>query len=177
MLCTWIFFSFFFFLTVAHFQSLYWICYNTASVFALFFLLRVMWDLSSLAREWTCIPCIGRWSLKHWTAKEVLAQGFGWRCSFRGSVLLLSNKKSWLMVGDSRWEGKQNRTMAAQDSLIQFYWFLRNTVMGSTICTSQFQGDKECLQRNQCFINYTCLCMLAWSVSKIVLLQLLLITL
>ena len=30
-----------------------------------------MWDLSSLARDWTCIPCIGRWSLNHWTARKV----------------------------------------------------------------------------------------------------------
>ena len=31
-----------------------------------------MWDLSSLIRDRTHIPCIGRWSLNHWIAREVL---------------------------------------------------------------------------------------------------------
>ena len=30
-----------------------------------------MWDLSSLSRDQTHTPCIGRWSLHHWTAREV----------------------------------------------------------------------------------------------------------
>ena len=30
-----------------------------------------MQDLSSLTRDWSCTPCIGRQSLNHWTAKEV----------------------------------------------------------------------------------------------------------
>ena len=30
-----------------------------------------MWDLSSLTRDWTWIPCIAREILNHWTAKEV----------------------------------------------------------------------------------------------------------
>ena len=34
---------------------------------------RGMWDLSSTTRDWTCTPCIGRQSLNHWTAREVLA--------------------------------------------------------------------------------------------------------
>ena len=32
---------------------------------------RGMWDLSSLTRDQTCTPCIGRRSLNHWTAREV----------------------------------------------------------------------------------------------------------
>ena len=28
-------------------------------------------DFNSPTRDWTCIPCIGRWSLNHWTAREV----------------------------------------------------------------------------------------------------------
>ena len=31
----------------------------------------VMWDLSSQTRDWTCIPCNGRWILNHWTTREV----------------------------------------------------------------------------------------------------------
>ena len=30
-----------------------------------------MWDLSSPARDHTCNPCTGRWSLDHWTTREV----------------------------------------------------------------------------------------------------------
>ena len=28
-------------------------------------------DLSSLTRDWTCVPCIARWILNHWTTREV----------------------------------------------------------------------------------------------------------
>ena len=30
-----------------------------------------MWDLSFLIRDWICTPCMGRWSLHHWTTREV----------------------------------------------------------------------------------------------------------
>ena len=30
-----------------------------------------MWDLNSQIRDGTCIPCFGRQSLNHWTAREV----------------------------------------------------------------------------------------------------------
>ena len=30
-----------------------------------------MWGLSSLTRDQTCIPCIARWILNHWTSREV----------------------------------------------------------------------------------------------------------
>ena len=35
-----------------------------------------MWDLSSLTRDGTLIPCIGRQSPKYWTTREVLIQLF-----------------------------------------------------------------------------------------------------
>ena len=35
-----------------------------------------MWDLSSPTRDRTCVPCIGRRILNHWTAREVPAFGF-----------------------------------------------------------------------------------------------------
>ena len=28
-------------------------------------------DISSQTRDWTGTPCIGRWSLNHWTTREV----------------------------------------------------------------------------------------------------------
>ena len=53
-----------------------------------------MWDLSSQTRNWTPIPCIGRWILNHWTAREVLVmccfksppiQIFRLWCNFSGA--------------------------------------------------------------------------------------------
>ena len=45
------------------------------TVLLLFYVLvlwpRDMWALSSLTRDWTCTPCIGRWSLNHWTVREI----------------------------------------------------------------------------------------------------------
>ena len=46
---------------------------TTAFMFyVLAFWLWGMWDLSSPTRDWTQTPCTGRWSLNHWTAREVL---------------------------------------------------------------------------------------------------------
>ena len=30
-----------------------------------------LWDLHSPTRDQTCVPCIGRWILNHWTIREV----------------------------------------------------------------------------------------------------------
>ena len=51
--------------------SLYWICYNIASVFVLVFWPQGIWDPSSPTRDWTCTPCVGSQSLNHWTTREV----------------------------------------------------------------------------------------------------------
>ena len=39
-------------------------------VFCFGFWLQDTWDLSSLNRDWTHTPCIRRWSLNHWTARD-----------------------------------------------------------------------------------------------------------
>ena len=39
-------------------------------------LLHGVWDLSSLTRDRTCVPCIGRRILNHWTTREVPTQPF-----------------------------------------------------------------------------------------------------
>ena len=39
--------------------------------FCFMFWFSVTWDLSSPTRDWTCTPCIGRWSFNHWTARDV----------------------------------------------------------------------------------------------------------
>ena len=65
--------GFFFVFDVDHFfLSLYWICYNIASVLCFwFFWPQAMCDLSSPTRDQTHTPCIGRWNLNHWTVREV----------------------------------------------------------------------------------------------------------
>ena len=63
---------FFFFLDVVHFgKSLlnllqYCFCFRR-----FFFWSQGMWDLISLTRYQTCIPCIGKWSLNHWITRKV----------------------------------------------------------------------------------------------------------
>ena len=39
--------------------------------FSFFFYLKGMWDLSSLMRDQTLTPCIGRMILSHWTTRGV----------------------------------------------------------------------------------------------------------
>ena len=64
--------SLFFFFLMWNIFSLYWICYNIASVFMFWlFWPWSMWDPSSPTRDWNCTPCIGRQNLNHWTAREV----------------------------------------------------------------------------------------------------------
>ena len=47
----------------------HWICYNIVSV--LCFSFQAVRHLQSPARDRTHISCIGRWSLNHWTTREV----------------------------------------------------------------------------------------------------------
>lgn len=54
-----------FFKNVHHFQSLYWIFHNIASIYVLIFCVQGIWDPSSLTRNQTFTPCIGRWNLNH----------------------------------------------------------------------------------------------------------------
>ena len=46
-----------------------------ATILPLFYVLVFwpwrMWDLNSPTRDWTHMPCIGGWSLNHWTTREV----------------------------------------------------------------------------------------------------------
>ena len=39
--------------------------------FCFMFFFLAMWDLGSLTKDWTHIPCTGRWCLNHWTTREV----------------------------------------------------------------------------------------------------------
>ena len=55
--------------SLKHFEfkiCLYWICYDIVLFYVLVSWPRSVWDLSSLIRDWTRTPCIGRQSLNHW---------------------------------------------------------------------------------------------------------------
>ena len=71
---TFIFESFFFW--YGQFLKFYWTCYSVAFVLCFDFFGHETWDISSLTRNWTYTSCIGRWSLNHWTAREVLIHTF-----------------------------------------------------------------------------------------------------
>ena len=65
--------SFFFFWHGPFLKSLlnllqYCFCFMCWQVF---FWPGSMWDLSSPTRDQTCTPCIERWSLNHWTTREI----------------------------------------------------------------------------------------------------------
>ena len=61
----------FFFLSGSFFKGLYWICYNGVSISWGFFWSQVMWNLSSVTRDWIHTPYTGRLSLNHWTTREL----------------------------------------------------------------------------------------------------------
>ena len=64
-------FSLSLFLMWTIFKSLSGIPYRFASAFSLaFFLAARLWDLGSLTRDRTHIPCIGWQCLNHWTARD-----------------------------------------------------------------------------------------------------------
>ena len=67
-----LFFFFTNFFDVDHLKNLSWICYNIASVLYFGFGATGHVGFSSRNRDRTCIPCIGRWSLNHWTTKKYL---------------------------------------------------------------------------------------------------------
>ena len=61
--------------------------------------LRGMWNLSSPTRDQTCIPCIGRRSVHHWTTREVPVTWFWKRGSGKNDGVLLpwlGYKRLWL---------------------------------------------------------------------------------
>ena len=53
------------------FESLYWICYNIHSVLCFGFLAARQVGSQLPTRDRTCNACPGRWSLNHWTSREV----------------------------------------------------------------------------------------------------------
>ena len=64
-----------FFLTFCWCGPFSWVFIEFFAILLLFYVLvfwpQDMWDLSSLTRDWTCTPCIGRWRLNHWVTREV----------------------------------------------------------------------------------------------------------
>ena len=61
-----------------------------------------MWDLSSLSRDWTHNPCIGRQSLKHWTAgglKELdSTERLNWTELVSWGVLIIGFVKAFCLL-------------------------------------------------------------------------------
>ena len=54
-------------------------------------------NLSSLTRDWTHIPCIGRWSLNRWTTREVPNLLFTFL--FKAVQRVFWNGRTWVVFG------------------------------------------------------------------------------
>ena len=68
----WVLFCFVLFLMWTIFFEVFFVFVTTLLLlYVLVFWPWGMWDLSYLTWDQTCTPCIGRWSLNHWTAREV----------------------------------------------------------------------------------------------------------
>ena len=71
-----------------------------------------MWGLSSPAQDWTCVPCIGRWTLNHWTTKVVprydwlVVKTFFFNSCliFLFDMLFLSHSGKWGILLHLTWE-------------------------------------------------------------------------
>ena len=80
-----------------------------------------MWDLSPPTRDWTHVPCTGRWILNHWTTREVPQPSFnktqharscsgyaplvwfwalldGYHCTSRSTLLIPSFLVCWVGI-------------------------------------------------------------------------------
>ena len=63
-----------------------------------------MWVFSSLTRDWTHTPCVGRWSLNHWTTRDVPQNSLFFLCltlsflMFPLAILIYSLKRSSLPI-------------------------------------------------------------------------------
>ena len=53
------------------FLSLYWSFVIILLTLCFAFVAQGMWGLNSLTRDWTCLPCTGRWSLNLWATRKV----------------------------------------------------------------------------------------------------------
>ena len=58
---------------------------------------------SSQARDWTHVPCIGRWILNHWTAKEVPIHFLFWFCLMRDNLKITLHSQRWAMHTSFFW--------------------------------------------------------------------------
>ena len=91
------------FFVVDHLQSLYWICYNIASVSCFGFFPWEAYKILAPHRDQTCTACIEKWSLNHWTAREVppcmlLFALMGFACSSICIFLCLAFLSSFLHI-------------------------------------------------------------------------------
>ena len=87
----------------SHFLSLYWICYNIASVSCFGFFPWEAYKILAPHRDQTCTACIEKWSLNHWTAREVppcmlLFALMGFACSSICIFLCLAFLSSFLHI-------------------------------------------------------------------------------
>ena len=117
-----------FYFNVDRFYSLYWICYNIASVFTfLVFRLPGIWDPGSLTRNQTRTPCVGRQSLNHGTAREVPLIFFFFFTLFIFIIQKLKNLKLQLFFCKPsmvRTQGNIKQLLVCSEDTSSVLWFI-----------------------------------------------------
>ena len=159
-----------------HCFSLYWICYNTASVVSIFWFVcfwsLAMWNHSSLTRDQTHNPCIGRRSLNHCGTREAphhcflndndvsgtaqISEHFKWVllwfCTMRGSGIyprspikwqrMPANPSSWLQLIPSSMH-KRRDYYKHWHHLWLPSWYSKMNIKCWVLCTCQ---EKICIR-------------------------------
>ena len=131
---------------VDHFQSVYWIHY--VMVFCLCFGFGAMrqgvGDPGSPTRDRTCSLRIRKWSLNHWTTREVPAP---WH--FTGRILARKEEESFLfLLGSASITGHESvPTLAGlRSSELSTYSFLQELVFNGYRVSELEKTDKQALE-------------------------------
>ena len=128
--------------------------------YVLVFWPRGMWDLSSLSRNQTCTPCVGRWSLNHWTARDVLGNWLEWGAESRAVeevVFRLKKKLTQIPATLADWPAEMTYltyTVVPNTWVNRQYWkksegFIPELLISSfsPCCLSQTEYHQSCVGR------------------------------
>ena len=95
-----------------------------------------MWDLSSPTRGQTCSPCIGRWSLNPWTAREV-PHGWPWKSTYKlhysYQISVPHNLKSSMVVIFENLQQLLRRNLWSGTTIKTVYIYVRHTQIQSLV--------------------------------------------
>ena len=102
--------------------------------------------VSSRTRDWTCVPCIGRQILNHWTTRKSLPCSLAFRCAspmlFSSHPYPFSSSHIFASVNSSAWNAFPVDSLAS--SYLSFwYWAGSRRVPGHRVSQSFFYYRKQ----------------------------------